>query len=179
MSPSFSSVPDAERQQDHISWNTLMLLQALLWFPVCAVQASHELKNQYDRSVESVLNCTSLALVILLSWAEWELQLKFIREVLLLSHEGQKESPCSLNSLLERSPGAAGSSLSPRFVNNLCLKDYIAIIEPSYNFVPQGKGWGTKYIYIKINNFMTRLKDLNLIIYYLNYLLHSRGSYNY
>lgn len=88
-----------------------MQLPAPFWFPVWAVQASHELKNAYDTSVENSLICIILALVILLSRAEWELQLKFIREALLLSPEGPKESPCFL--FPERSPGAAGSNLSP------------------------------------------------------------------
>lgn len=43
--------------------------------------------------------------------------------------------------------------LAPDFVDDLWLKDYLDVIESLYNFVPQDKGWQTKYIYIKINNY--------------------------
>lgn len=90
-----------------------MQLPAPFWFPVWAVQASHELRSQNDRNVENLLICIILPSVILLSQAEWELQLKFMREALLLNHEGQEEPPGFLN-FPERSPGASGSNLSPR-----------------------------------------------------------------
>lgn len=60
-----------------------------------------------------------------LLWESGRLQMKFIKEILLLSHEVQKHS-CFLNSFSEKSLGAATSSLSPDFVNG--LKHYIYII---------------------------------------------------
>lgn len=51
--------------------------------------------------------------------------MKFIKEILLLSHEVQKHS-CFLNSFSEKSLGAATSSLSPDFVNG--LKHYRGVI---------------------------------------------------
>lgn len=70
-----------------------------------------------------------------LLWAEWEFQTKLIREALALSHKVQKGPPCSLNSFSGRSLCVVDSLLALDFVNGLCLKDYIGVIDSLYNFV--------------------------------------------
>lgn len=53
------------------------------------------------------------------SQAEWKFQTNFVREILLLSHEFQKDLPWFLKSFSVRSLGVAGSSSVPRFVQQL------------------------------------------------------------
>lgn len=61
---------------------------------------------------EKVLQAQSKGLLWKLLQAKWKLQLRFIRDILLLS-QGQTGPTCFLSSS-ERCPGAAGSNPIPR-----------------------------------------------------------------
>lgn len=100
---------------------------------------------------------------------QWELHTKFIKEALLLSHRVQKGPLCSLNFFLDRSLDVAGYKLSPRFVNSLCLKDYVCVIE----LCPARLRVANQiylYKYIWFIMITIRQKDINQ-----NYLLDSIG----
>lgn len=68
--------------------------------------------------------CDTAIIMSPLSQAEWELQTKFIREVLPLSQKVQKGPFCFLNSFSEKS---LDPILAPDFLSSLSLKSYRSV----------------------------------------------------